>query len=100
MPENNSAITQTIFSTINSLFSSLYSSVDNSIYGVLDDIVFINTDIMNDSFMTKLLGTSATSRTYTNCKRTFNWLFSLLYCKVRIFTLYKFIHRTTFSIYF
>ena len=61
MPENSSAVTQTILSTINSLFSSLYSSVDNNIYGILDDIVFIDTNILKDSFMSKLLGTSATS---------------------------------------
>ena len=65
MSENVSTITQTIFSTINSLFSSLYSSVDNSVYGILDDIVFINTDILQDEFMNKFLGTSATSRAYT-----------------------------------
>lgn len=62
MQENTSEITQTIFQTINSLFTSLYSSVDNSIYGVLDDIVFINSDIINDSFMSKFLGTSVTNR--------------------------------------
>lgn len=61
MDGKTSTITQTIFSTINSLFSSLYSSVDNSIYGVLDDIVFIKSDILNDNFMSKILGTSATS---------------------------------------
>ena len=67
MAENASEITQTIFSTINSLFSSLYSSIDNNVYGILDDIVFINTDILKDSFMTKLLGTSVTSRINLNC---------------------------------
>ena len=68
MPTNSTSVTQTILSTINSLFSSLYSSVDNSVYGILDDIVFINTDILNDSFMSKLLGTSATSRININFK--------------------------------
>lgn len=61
MEGNTSNVTQTILSTINSLFSSLYSSVDNSIYGVLDDIVFIKSDILNDNFMSKILGTSATT---------------------------------------
>ncbi len=80
MPENASAITQTIFSTINSLFSSLYSSVDNSVYGILDDIVFINTDIIQDDFMSKFLGTSATSRFNSYSKLFTYWLFAFLYC--------------------
>ena len=79
MSTNATSVTQTILSTINSLFSSLYSSVDNSVYGILDDIVFVNTDILNDSFMSKLLGTSATSRIDFNCKFTINWLFAILY---------------------
>lgn len=92
MSETNSSITQTILSTINSLFSSLYSSVDNSVYGVLDDIVFINTDILNDSFMSKLLGTSATSRFNLNRKCPTYRIFALLYSSICIFTLYKFIY--------
>lgn len=89
MAENASAITQTIFSTINSLFSSLYSSVDNSIYGILDDIVFINTDILQDSFMSKLLGTSVTSRFNSYCKFFTYRIFALLHSALRLLALYK-----------
>ena len=89
MPENTSAITKTIFSTINSLFSSLYSSVDNSVYGILDDIVFINTDIIQDEFMSKFLGTSATSRINPYSQLSTYWLFSFLYCTIRLLSLYK-----------
>lgn len=88
MATNSSAITQTIFSTINSLFSSLYSSVDNSVYGILDDIVFVNTDILEDNFMSKFLGTSATSRPNTNCKLSVAWILTFLCCSIRIFSLH------------
>ena len=88
MATNSSAITQTIFSTINSLFSSLYSSVDNSVYGVLDDIVFVNTDILEDNFMAKFLGTSATSRFNTNCKFFATWFFAILRGTICIFSLH------------
>lgn len=54
-------ITQTILSTINSLFSSLFSSIDNNIYSILDDLIFINTDILNDNFMNSFFGTSTTT---------------------------------------
>ena len=89
MAENATEITQTIFSTINSLFSSLYSSIDNNVYGILDDIVFINTDILQDSFMSKLLGTSVTSRFNINCKLTTYRFLAFLYCSLCLFSLYK-----------
>lgn len=80
MSENTSAITQTILSTINSLFSSLFSSVDNNIYAVLDDIVFINSDILEDPFMSKFLGTSITSRPHFNSQLPAFRIFIILYC--------------------
>lgn len=49
----------TILTTINDLFSSLFSSIDSSIYSALDEIAFINTDIIHSSYLEKLLGTSA-----------------------------------------
>lgn len=49
----------TILSTINELFSSLFSSIDTSIYTALDDIAFINTDILNSTYFEKILGGSS-----------------------------------------
>ena len=60
MEQLNINITQAISSTINNLFSNLFSSVDNNLYNTLDDLLFINTDILNDSFFKKLFGTSNT----------------------------------------
>lgn len=61
MQETQTSIVQTIITTINTLFSSLFSSIDNNIYGVLDDIVFIKSDILEDKFLTSILGTSPTT---------------------------------------
>ena len=61
MQESQSNITQTIINTINTLFSSLFSSIDNNIYSILDDIIFINEDILKDNFISSLLGTSTTT---------------------------------------
>ena len=61
MQETQSSITQTIISTINTLFSSLFSSIDNNVYSVLDDIVFIKPDILQDKFLSSILGTSSTT---------------------------------------
>ncbi len=57
--EETSNITEIFFQTINALFSSLFSSIDNSLYPVLDDITFISTDILSDSYLEKLLGFNA-----------------------------------------
>ena len=48
-------IVQVITETINNLFYNLFSSVDNSLYSVLDDLLFINSDIFNDNFLEKFL---------------------------------------------
>lgn len=59
--ETNSNITSIIIETINTILSNLFSSIDNSLYGILDDITFINSDIIDDSFFEKILGTSTSN---------------------------------------
>ena len=45
-----------ITGAINTLFSNLFSSIDNNLYTVLDDLLFIKTDIMNNSHLQNILG--------------------------------------------
>lgn len=59
--ENTTDITSTIINTINTIFQNLFSSIDNNLYGILDDIVFINEDILNDNYFQKIFGLSASS---------------------------------------
>lgn len=61
MEQSQNSIIQTISATINSLLSSLFSSIDNNIYSILDDIVFIDSDILKDNFMISIFGTSTTN---------------------------------------
>ena len=56
--ENTSEITTNIINTINTIFENLFSSIDNSLYEILDDLVFINNNILNDKYFDKLFGTS------------------------------------------
>ena len=56
--ENNNII-EIISMTINTIFSNLFSSIDNELYGILDDIIFINKDIITDSHFENIIGTSA-----------------------------------------
>lgn len=59
--ENYSNVTSTILETINTILGNLFSSIDNNIYTVLDDITFISSDIIYDSYFEKILGTSVSN---------------------------------------
>ena len=59
--ENNSNITQTIINTINTIFENLFTSIDSSLYSVLDKLTFINSDILQDKYFSKIFGTSTTN---------------------------------------
>ena len=59
--ENNSNITTNIIDAINTILNTLFSSIDNNVYSVLDDITFINSDIITDSYFEKILGTSTSN---------------------------------------
>lgn len=52
---------QNVMQTINTLFSNFFSSFDTNIYSILDDIIFINPDTLNDSFIHNILGSSPSS---------------------------------------
>lgn len=58
---DNNTITETIISTINAIFEQLFGSVDNNLYSTLDDITFINSDILKDNYFQNIFGTSTTN---------------------------------------
>lgn len=59
--ENYSNVTSTIIETINTILGNLFSSIDNNVYTVLDDVTFISSDIIYDSYFEKILGTSTSN---------------------------------------
>ena len=59
--ENYSNITTNIIDAINTILGNLFSSIDNNIYIVLDDVTFISSDIIADSYFEKILGTSTSN---------------------------------------
>ena len=59
MEETN--VTQIIIDTINTILGNLFSSIDNNLYSLLDDITFINSDILNDKNFEKIFGTSTSN---------------------------------------
>lgn len=57
MESNN--IIDVISTTINTIFSNLFSSIDNELYGIIDDIIFIDKDIITDSHFENIIGSNA-----------------------------------------
>ena len=58
---DQSNITDIIIESINTIFYQLLSSIDNNLYSILDELAFINSDILNDSNLEKIFGTSASN---------------------------------------
>lgn len=58
---NETNITQIIIDTINTILGNLFSSIDNNLYSILDDITFINSDILKDKNFENLFGTSTSN---------------------------------------
>ena len=58
---NSTDVTSIIINTLNSIFESLFSSIDNTLYEILDNLVFINPNILNDTYFLKIFGTSSTN---------------------------------------
>lgn len=56
---NTTNISQVIIDTINSLLNMLFSSINNSVYNVLDELSFININILNDSLFEKLFSNNS-----------------------------------------
>ena len=65
--ENAKNITQIIIETINTILQNLFSSIDNNLYEILDDIIFINQDIISDSFFEKILGANSHNGIILSC---------------------------------
>ena len=58
---SNEDVVNNVINAINTIFDNLFSSIDNSLYNQLDNLVFINSDILNDNFFYRILGTSTSS---------------------------------------
>lgn len=53
-----SNLTTSIIETINSIFETLFSSIDTTIYSVLDELTFIDKNILNNSVFKKIFGST------------------------------------------
>ena len=104
MDTYQSNITQTIINTINSIFSNLFSSIDNNLYSILDKLLFINEDILKESFLQSLLGNSV-SKSLLVIANSLLFGFSLYYCFKLLFSHFSYIelekpHQFIFKLLF
>lgn len=82
-------IVSSLLDSINSIFSSLISSINSNIYTILDDLLFINTGIFDDSSLSNLLGFSPTSGIISICN-------SLIYGFILYYSLSLLLSHLTF----
>ena len=83
-------ITQTIIDTINSIFNNLFSSIDNNLYSILDKLLFINEDILKESFLENLLNNSF-SKSLLIIANSLLFGFSIYYCFKLLFSHFSYI---------
>ena len=56
--ENLSFQSDSIIELLNTLFSSLFSSIDSNLYFILDNLIFIDHKIFEDSLLVNFLSNS------------------------------------------
>lgn len=59
--EQNSNTSQVVIDTINTIFKNLFTSIDTNLYKILDDLTFVNADILEDKYFNRIFGTSASN---------------------------------------
>ena len=79
---NQNEIVNIIIQTINTLFNNLFSSIDNSIYSNLDNLVFIDSSLINNSVLIKLFN--------NNVKNSFIYLTDAILLGLFLFYLIRY----------
>lgn len=87
---DDNKISESIFNIINSLFSKLFFSVDNSIYGILDKITFIDKSILEGENFKRILGDSSSNGVLLICN-------SLVFGVILFFAINYLFSHLTFS---
>ena len=59
--EQNANMSQVVIDTINTIFQNFFKSIDTNLYKILDELTFIDSDILQDKYFGKILGTSASN---------------------------------------
>ncbi len=82
--EDTTSTSSQIIGTINEIFENLFSSIDSSLYQILDNLTFIDSNILNDKYFENIFGTSASNGILLICN---SFLIGfLLYFIIKYFT--------------
>jgi hypothetical protein len=54
-------IASIIIDAINTIFQTLFSSIDTNVSSILDEVTFINSDILDTSYFSNIFGTSSSN---------------------------------------
>lgn len=84
---SQSDYSQIIIETLNNLFSNFILSIDNKLYSLLDNIVFIDSDIINNSFFNNVFG-NGFSIGLISIANSLLWGFAIYYCFKLMFSSY------------
>ena len=59
--EQNSNASQIVIDTINTIFNNLFTSIDTNLYKILDELTFVDSNILEDKYFGKIFGTTASN---------------------------------------
>lgn len=59
--EQSANASQVVIDTINTIFNNLFTSIDTNLFTVLDELTFVNSNILEDKYFGKIFGTSASN---------------------------------------
>ena len=94
------SLTTTIISTINTLIEQLLGSIDNNLYTTLDNITFINSDILKNNNFEQILGTSTTTGILLIANSLLLRNYYLFWNKIFNITFYLYRNGVSKTIYF
>lgn len=59
--EPSSNVNLVVVDTINAIFKNMFSSIDNNLYNVLDELTFVDGNILKDKYFSNIFGTSTSN---------------------------------------
>jgi len=77
--EEETNIASIIIDSINSIFQILFSSIDTNVSSILDEVTFVNSDILDSSYFSFVFGTSIAKINSIILEKVYNILTPILF---------------------
>lgn len=92
-------IANIIIQTINTLISNTFASIDNALYNILDDLVFINHNILNNENLRNIMGSNNSGGLITVANSLISRFFNILCFIIFNITFYIFTSSKTRAVH-